>query len=247
MYKRAFAVAAVNAAVLLGLAATSPGWTQTGNRPTVPETMLEDHRIVATSCKQVRSKRQIRLKAGARFARAGEVFAFEPRVIRAGRCEEVEIVLENLDSVRHAFMLPGLNPMFILEFSGRETRRLKFVTPDKDVTLKFHCHVPVHERLGMAGELIVGKGGRPTPHAVVAKQTEDLYEGTGVVVAANIRESRLVVDHEEIKNFMAPMVMSYVVSPASLLKGLKPGAKIRFTIDANKRAIVDIRPQRHQP
>ncbi len=244
MHKRAFAVAA---AALLGLAATSPGWAQTGNRPTGPETMLEDHRIVATSCKQVRSKRQIRIRAGARFARAGEVFAFEPRVIRAGRCEEVEIVLANLDSVRHAFMLPGLNPMFILEFSGPKTLRLKFVTPDKDVTLKFHCHVPVHERLGMAGEIIVGEGGAPAPRAVVAKQTEDLYEGTGVVVAANIRESRLVVDHEEIKNFMAPMVMSYVVSPTSLLKGLKPGAKIRFKIDANKRAIVDIRPQRNQP
>jgi Cu/Ag efflux protein CusF len=244
MHKRSFTVAA---AALLGLAATSPGWTQTGNRTTGLETMLEDHRIVATSCKQVRSKRQVHIKAGARFARAGEVFAFEPRVIRAGRCEEVEIVLENLDSVRHAFMLPGLNPMFILEFSGRETRRLKFVTPDRDVTLKFHCHVPVHERLGMAGDLIVGEGGAPAPRAVVAKQTEDLYQGTGVVIAANIRESRLVVDHEEIKNFMAPMVMSYVVSSAALLEGLKPGAKIRFTIDANKRAIVAIRPQRHQP
>ncbi len=242
MHKRSFIVAAAAAATLLGLAATSPGWTQTGNRPTGSETMLEGHRIVATSCKQARSKQQIHIKAGARFARAGEVFAFEPRVIRAGRCEEVEIVLENMDSVRHAFMLPGLNPMFILEFSGPETRRLKFVTPDKDVTLAFHCHVPVHEQFGMAGELVVGKGGSPTPHAVVAKQAEDLYEGTGVVVAANIRESRLVVDHEEIKNFMAPMVMSYVVSPTSLLKGLKPGAKIRFTIDANKRAIVAIVP-----
>jgi Cu/Ag efflux protein CusF len=137
--------------------------------------------------------------------------------------------------------------MFSLEFSGPKTLRLKFVTPDKDVTLEFHCHVPVHERLGMAGVLIVSKGGAPAPRAVVAKQTEDLYQGTGVVVAANIRESRLIVDHEEIKNFMAPMVMSYAVAPASVLKGLKPGAKISFTIDANKRAIVDIRPQPNRP
>ena len=161
MHKPAFAIAA--AAAFLGFAPTSPGWTRAGDRPTGPETMIEDHRIVATSCKQARSLRQIRIKAGARFARAGEVFAFEPRVIRAGRCEEVEIVLENLDSVRHAFMLPGLNPMFTLEFNGPKTLRLKFVTPDKDVTLKFHCHVSVHERLGMAGELIVGEGCAPAP------------------------------------------------------------------------------------
>ncbi len=229
--------------VALAGAVASPAWAFTEIRTAfVPEDPLEGHRIVATSCEQPRGFRRIKLKGGTKFAREGEVFAFEPRLIRAERCEEVEIVLENTDSVRHALMLPGLNPMFSLEFTGRGVKSLRFVTPDVDVTLEFHCHVPTHEELGMEGVLIVGKGGSPTPHAVVAKQAEDLYEGTGVVVAANIRESRLVVDHEEIKNFMAPMVMSYVVSPTSLLKGLKPGAKIRFTIDANKRAIVAIVP-----
>ena len=57
----------------------------------------------------------------------------------------------------------------------------------------------------------------------------------------------MIVDHGEIKDFMAPMVMSYMVMPATLLKGLKPGARIHFTIDADKRAIVDIRPQRNRP
>ncbi len=52
----------------------------------------------------------------------------------------------------------------------------------------------------------------------------------------------MVVDHEEIKDFMAPMVMSYQVTSAKLLQGLKTGDKIRFTIDADKRAIVNIVP-----
>ncbi len=203
---------------------------------------MGQHRIVATSCKEPRGFRRINMKGGTKFAQPGEVFAFEPRIIRAKRCEEVEIVLENTDSVRHAFMLPGLNPMFMLEFTGPGTRRLRFVTPDVDVTLEFHCHVPTHEELGMEGALIVGDGGTPAPHAAVAKQTKNRYEGIGVVVATSLRESRLVVDHEEIKDFMAAMVMSYVVTPATLLRGLAKGDRIRFTIDADKRAIVGIVP-----
>ena len=43
---------------------------------------------------------------------------------------------------------------------------------------------------------------------------------------------------------MAPMEMNYAVSPPSLLRALKPGDKVRFTVDADKRAIVDIQPLR---
>ncbi len=204
------------------------------------EPLLEGHRIEATSCKKPRGFRRIHVKGGTKFAREGEVFAFEPRVIRAERCEEVEIVLENTDAVRHALMLPGLNPMFILEFTGAQTRSARFVTPDEDVTLEFHCHVPLHERMGMLGKLIVGKGGTAAAHKAVEQTKNRLYEGVGVVVATDMRMSRIIVDHEEIKDFMAPMVMSYLVSSAVLLRGLNPGDKIRFIIDADKRAIVDI-------
>ena len=68
------------------------------------------------------------------------------------------------------------------------------------------------------------------------------FEGVGELIAVQPRKSRLVVDHEEIKDFMAPMVMSYQVTSAKLLQDLKAGDKIRFTIDADKRAIVNIVP-----
>ncbi len=205
---------------------------------------MEGHRMIATSCKQPRTFRRIRMKGGRKFARPGEVFAFEPRVIRARRCEEVEVVLENTDAVRHALMLPGLNPMFILEFRGPRTQILRFVTPDEDIDLKFHCHVETHEKMGMHGVLIVGEGGEKkmvlsTQAAVAAKR---LHEGVGVVVAVEARAGRLVLDHEEIKDFMAPMAMGYMVTPATLLRGLAKGDKVRFTIDADKRAIVGIAP-----
>ena len=43
--------------------------------------------------------------------------------------------------------------------SARIVASARFVTPDEDVTLMFHCHVATHEKVGMAGRLIVGRGG----------------------------------------------------------------------------------------
>ena len=237
-------IAAVSAGVLV-VSVPGAAWAGAGTGPAAAlGDAMEGHRMIATSCKQPRSFRRIRMKGGRKFARPGEVFAFEPRVIRVRRCEEVEIVLENTDAVRHALMLPGLNPMFMLEFTGPRTQTLRFVTPDEDVTLKFHCHVATHEEMGMLGVLIVGDGGRKkmVPPAQVAATAKRLHEGVGVVVAVEARASRLVVDHEEIKDFMAPMVMSYMVTPATLLRGLAKGDKVRFTIDADRRAIVAIVP-----
>ena len=209
----------------------------------VPEDPMEQHRIVATSCENPRGFRRIEIKGGIEFAREGEVFAFEPRIIRAEPCEEVEIVLENTDSVRHALMLPGLNPMFTLEFTGPEVRSLRFVTPDEDVTLEFHCHVPTHEQQGMLGELIVGKGGKPPEQEVITPGTARLFDGIGGVVAVDLRNNRLVLTHGAIEGFMAAMdEMSFMVTSATLLKGIKPGDRVRFTIDADKRAIVNITP-----
>ncbi len=215
------------------------------NAAFIPEDPLEEHRIVATSCQHPRGFRRIEMKGGAKFAREGEVFAFQPREIRAERCEEVEIVLENTDAVRHALMLPGLNPMFSLEFTGRGVKSLRFVTPDEDVTLEFHCHVATHEQFGMLGQLIVGKGGKkePAPPADEAVAAKRLFEGIGVIVAVQPRTSRLVLTHDEIEGFMAPMVeMSFLVASATLLQGLKPGDSVRFTIDGDKRMIVDVAP-----
>jgi len=69
-----------------------------------------------------------------------------------------------------------------------------------------------------------------------------LHEGVVVVISVDPRKSRLVVDHEEIPGFMAAMTMNYLVNPPSLLGGLRPGEKIRFTIDEDQRAIVRVAP-----
>ena len=66
------------------------------------------------------------------------------------------------------------------------------------------------------------------------------FEGVGTVIALQPRRSQIVVDHEEIKGFMGAMIMGYPVKPARLLQGLKAGDRIRFTIDADRKAIVRI-------
>ena len=204
------------------------------------ESILDGHQVVAKSCAQPRGFRRIYITGGTRVAAEGEVFAFEPRVIKAEPCEEIEIVLNNSDSVRHALMLPGLDPMFMLEFTGPGTQSARFVTPDANVTLEFHCHVETHEKMGMHGTLVVGTGSETVAHDEPAAGATRLHHGIGVVIAVLPRESRLVVDHQAIPDFMAAMEMSYLVNPASLLRNLNPGDKVRFTIDADQRAIVDV-------
>src|SRR5262249_52279976 len=49
----------------------------------------ERHRPVADACpERPRGKRRITVKAGRKYAREGEVYAFEPRELHAERCEE---------------------------------------------------------------------------------------------------------------------------------------------------------------
>jgi Cu/Ag efflux protein CusF len=203
----------------------------------------ERHRAVASACpERPRGVRRIHVRAGRQYAREGEVFAFEPRELHAERCEEVEIVLENNDEIRHDLMIPGLNPIFAINFVGPDTESARFVTPDEDVTLFFHCHVPAHDKVGMSGSLVVGKGGAPrlAQAATPPGGQASTVQGVGVVIAAVPRVGRLIVNHEEIKGFMAAMEMSYPVTPPSLLSDLNPGDKIGFTIDPQKSVITAI-------
>ncbi|MEX0806933.1 MAG: copper-binding protein [Candidatus Binatia bacterium] len=64
--------------------------------------------------------------------------------------------------------------------------------------------------------------------------------GVGKVIALVPESQEIVVDHEEIKGFMDAMTMGYKVNPTSLLKSVKAGDRIRFTIDTDKRAITKI-------
>jgi FtsP/CotA-like multicopper oxidase with cupredoxin domain/Cu/Ag efflux protein CusF len=223
-------------------------------------TEAEEHRLIANSCRNPQGVLRVVIKEGAGAAHPGEVYSFEPRVIRVKRCERVELTLDNTDSVRHDLMIPGLGPMFTLDFTGPGIRTASFVTPDHDVTLPFHCHVPTHEEMGMRGLLVVGKGSPGTEAmiaalgggtekpaasgspAVAPAAAKHLYEGVGIVKSVDARSGRVIIDHKAIQGFMAAMTMSYLVEPASLVAPLKPGDHVHFAIDADKREIVAIAP-----
>jgi Cu/Ag efflux protein CusF len=71
------------------------------------------------------------------------------------------------------------------------------------------------------------------------------FEGVGIITGIEPESESLTVDHEEIKGFMEAMEMSYHVTQPTLLKGLKVGDKISFTIDPASYSILDLRVVEH--
>ena len=62
----------------------------------------------------------------------------------------------------------------------------------------------------------------------------------GQVVALVPENGEVVLTHGEIKGFMDAMTMGYKVSSPSMLKTVKPGDNVQFTIDTEKRVITKI-------
>lgn len=62
----------------------------------------------------------------------------------------------------------------------------------------------------------------------------------GQVVALVPENGEIVLTHGEIKDFMEAMTMGYKVSSPSLLKAVKPGDTVQFTIDTDKRVITKL-------
>jgi Cu/Ag efflux protein CusF len=80
-----------------------------------------------------------------------------------------------------------------------------------------------------------GHGSRPAE----ARKSATVV-GEGEVIATVPNASQVVLEHDEIKGFMEAMTMGYRVDPPSLLAKVKPGDRVRFTIDVERRAIIDL-------
>lgn len=64
--------------------------------------------------------------------------------------------------------------------------------------------------------------------------------GEGEVIAATPSSGQIVLEHGEINGFMEAMTMGYRIDPPSLLAKVKPGDRVRFTIDVERRAIIEL-------
>ncbi len=89
-------------------------------------------------------------------------FRLDVEQLTLKRCQPVEVTFINTDDVRHAFMIDGLSPMFMIELAAKGQATASFVAPDEGATLLLHCHVPGHDRAGMNGVVIVGNGDNST-------------------------------------------------------------------------------------
>jgi len=73
-----------------------------------------------------------------------------------------------------------------------------------------------------------------------AQGSQPSVVGEGKVIAVVPGSGQLVIDHKEIPGFMSAMTMGYRTEPPSLLGGVKPGDTVRFTIDPQRQAIIQL-------
>ena len=73
-----------------------------------------------------------------------------------------------------------------------------------------------------------------TPEQTAVK----LHHGVGVIKKINPQDPSIMIDHEEIKDYMGAMTMEYYVKDKSLLDSIQPGDKVDFTIEDKQGVVV---------
>ncbi len=117
-----------------------------------------------------------------------------------------------------------MNPNAVVPKSYRE--------PDGTSTMtNFTAKMTVQELIDVSAYVASLKPRDDAPKTVSAQ---------GQVIALVPENAEVVLMHGEIKGFMDAMTMGYKVSAPSLLKSIKPGDTVEFTIDTEKRVITRI-------
>jgi uncharacterized cupredoxin-like copper-binding protein len=188
-------------------------------------------------------------------------WGYSPEHVMVEPGEVIRLVVSNAGALPHEFMLMDGVGMQAVDYrldradwnllEHEAIYEVPVVMPGGSFELvaKIHkagmwmymCMFPYHMEQGMMGMFMTagvsmdGMGDRVPPPSA-----EGDVEGVGVVVSVALGEGRVVLDHEAIEGYMGAMEMSYMVTPASLLEGIKAGDKVRFTIDTQKRMIVGV-------
>jgi Cu/Ag efflux protein CusF len=75
----------------------------------------------------------------------------------------------------------------------------------------------------------------------------DVYQSGGLVEELDREKKSLKLNHEEIKGYMEPMSMKFVVRDATLLEGLSVGDYVRFTLEVKANVAVITQLQKAAP
>ncbi len=57
-----------------------------------------------------------------------------------------------------------------------------------------------------------------------------IYEGKGLIIQIDQSEGEITLNHDEIEGLLPAMGMEYAVQPPNLLRGLRPGDRVRFKL-----------------
>jgi Cu/Ag efflux protein CusF len=79
----------------------------------------------------------------------------------------------------------------------------------------------------------VGAADSGTPNARQTPAPLKSYSGVGFVRSIHLEEGWLEIDHEEIKDFMPAMLMQWSVRNRAMLKSVRVGDKVNFTVEDN--------------
>ena len=120
-------------------------------------------------CKEISEEVDIEVRAGRKYANAGQAFGFDKNEWRVKPCAKVTVNFINEDDVRHQWMMHGLprylydQGMFHLEAAGNSKRKASLIVPNDDVTYLVHCDISQHMEKGLKAQLKVGAGSGDLP------------------------------------------------------------------------------------
>lgn len=136
-------------------------------------------------CSEISGEKSITVRAGAEIAKdfPGTMFTYDMHSLEdVEPCTLLTVTFNNMDSVRHQFMVHDLPPdtypmgMFNIEVTGPGSQTGTFITPPDSGTLLVHCGIPEHEAKGMVAQIKNGGGDGDIPG--IPGITRDITEGT---------------------------------------------------------------------
>jgi Cu/Ag efflux protein CusF len=77
----------------------------------------------------------------------------------------------------------------------------------------------------------VGVAGQQPPSVRQTPAPVTRHSGVGVIRSINLKEGWFEIDHEDIAGFMAAMQMQWSVRDRAMLKSVRVGDKVNFTVE----------------